>query len=300
MTYPRDGADVSVIIPARNRADRIGSALQSVARQSICPHEVIVVDDGSSDGTSEIARDLGVTVLRNERSKGAAEARNRGVEHASSSIIAFLDSDDEWEPDHLKRSLEALRDHVFVTSPMIDSFGRARGNLTGRTVAINHESLFFPENAVCTSTVVARRDAIRTAGGFRTFDRAEDLDLWIRMLSVGTAAALGVPTARYFVTASYADPDLADRNRRGTLSVLARYSSEEWLTSRIRKLVTTQQQWDDFRHSTKRDGLRGASKLLTLALGMPFVPLGLWGTFQHRYRARRFAGTSSVNSGTSD
>ena len=107
----------TVIIPAFNSAEFIGTALKSVAAQTFRDFEVIVVDDESSDATVEVAgrvlRELalqGHVVTRPPRfRKGAGGARNAGAAMARGAILAFLDSDDEWTPDHLLRAVDALR-----------------------------------------------------------------------------------------------------------------------------------------------------------------------------------------------
>ena len=98
----REGtAPVSVIIPAFNRADTLPRALRSVLGQSLRPAEVIVVDDHSQDATAEVAERWGVRVIRHERNRGAAAARNTAAAAATQPWLAPLDSDDEWLPHHL-------------------------------------------------------------------------------------------------------------------------------------------------------------------------------------------------------
>src|SRR4051812_3635959 len=110
--------DVTVVIPARNRAHVLLRALASVKAQAAPPKEVIVVDDASSDGTAEVAEAFGARVLKHPTSLGAGQARNSGIVAAETTWVAFLDSDDEWLPDHLQTVLAALDGHVFGTSVM--------------------------------------------------------------------------------------------------------------------------------------------------------------------------------------
>jgi glycosyltransferase involved in cell wall biosynthesis len=101
-------AAVSVVIPAWNRADRIEGAILSALEQEPKPLEIIVVDDGSTDGTDAgrlVALDARVRVIRHDANRGAAEARNTGVAAARGDWIAFLDSDDRWLPGKLARQL---------------------------------------------------------------------------------------------------------------------------------------------------------------------------------------------------
>ncbi len=105
---------VSVVIPAYNRASKIGPAVESVLSQSFRDLEVIVVDDGSKDGTPAaaralIARDARVRVIELGTNRGAQAARNAGIRAAAGEWIAFLDSDDQWLPGSLQTRLEAVR-----------------------------------------------------------------------------------------------------------------------------------------------------------------------------------------------
>ena len=106
--------NVSVIIPTYNRANLIDRAVESVLQQKSFSGELIIVDDGSEDNTTEIvtllstAANIPIKYHRMENS-GPAEARNVGVSLAEHSLIAFLDSDDHWYPDKISKQLEALK-----------------------------------------------------------------------------------------------------------------------------------------------------------------------------------------------
>ena len=109
-----DCAPVGVVIPAFNAAETIRRGLLSVAAQSLKPAQVVVVDDGSTDGTESIARacssempGIELLVVRQDNA-GAGAARNRGVAEVSQPYIAFLDADDEWLSAKLKRSMDIL------------------------------------------------------------------------------------------------------------------------------------------------------------------------------------------------
>lgn len=98
---------VSVVIPVYNGERFVAEALASIAAQKVAASEVIVVDDGSTDGSAEIATRAGAKVVRSAR-RGATAARNTGIEHASGDVLAFLDQDDEWTPDKLALQLPAV------------------------------------------------------------------------------------------------------------------------------------------------------------------------------------------------
>ena len=103
--------NVSVIIPTYNRKNLLKRALHSASSQTLVPQEIIVVDDGSSDGTKDwvLERFPCVRYISQDNS-GVSSARNRGIREAKGSWIAFLDSDDEWMPDKLEKQEIAIND----------------------------------------------------------------------------------------------------------------------------------------------------------------------------------------------
>ena len=102
---------ITVVIPVRNRAAMIAAAIDSVLAQTYPAAEILVVDDGSEDGTAQAALASGdprIRVVRLPRANGAQAARNEGIRQARSAWIAFLDSDDEWLPSKLALQVDAL------------------------------------------------------------------------------------------------------------------------------------------------------------------------------------------------
>lgn len=105
---------ISVVIPAYNRRDTLGRALQSVWVQEVEDIEVVIVDDGSTDGTREYLSELAeqnrkIRPIFHEQNKGEAGARNTGVRSAAGEYVAFLDSDDEWMPGKLRAQIDLMR-----------------------------------------------------------------------------------------------------------------------------------------------------------------------------------------------
>jgi len=101
---------VSVIIPAFNAASFLPHAVASVERQGYHPLEIVVIDDGSTDNTAEVARSLpSVTCYLHQQNKGPSAARNLGLRQAQGEFIAFLDADDQWPPGKLDLQLGRLR-----------------------------------------------------------------------------------------------------------------------------------------------------------------------------------------------
>jgi glycosyltransferase involved in cell wall biosynthesis len=104
---------VSVVIPVSNREKVIERAVYSVLRQSLPPHEIIIVNDGSNDNTLGVCEKIlapGVRIISLEKQYGAQKARNAGIRAAKGNWIAFLDSDDEWLPNQLEKLAARLRE----------------------------------------------------------------------------------------------------------------------------------------------------------------------------------------------
>jgi len=173
----------------------------SVRRQSLAPHEVVVVDDGSDDETAVVARDAGARVISLPNSVGPSASRNIAVSETSSSIIAFLDADDEWLPDHAALVLAALvaRDVVFAGSDA-ECFGDGTGVVQTFLPEHNPADLrdaFVATNPVIQSSVMVRREAFDNAGGYDAGLRlAEDYELWTRVAELGLYAHVGQSTVR--------------------------------------------------------------------------------------------------------
>lgn len=104
--------EVSILIPAYNCERTIRRAIESALQQTFQDFELIVVDDGSQDGTLEVIKtivDPRIKVVRHPKNSGEAEARNTAIKSSSGRYLAFLDSDDEWLPEKLSRQMEAIR-----------------------------------------------------------------------------------------------------------------------------------------------------------------------------------------------
>jgi glycosyltransferase involved in cell wall biosynthesis len=179
---------VSLIIPTRDRRALLCRALASVRAQTVPPDEIIVVDDGSRDGTAEmLLRDFPeVTVIRQDNA-GVSAARNRGIERATGDWIALLDSDDEWLPVKLERQLAAVGASREALLCHTDEIWIRRGvRVNPRDRHVKRGGLIFehclPLCCISPSSALLRRDLLDEIGRFdESLPACEDYDLWLRV-----------------------------------------------------------------------------------------------------------------------
>jgi glycosyltransferase involved in cell wall biosynthesis len=211
-------------MPLFNKATTVGRALGSVLAQSVRDLEVVVVDDGSTDGGAEVAkgtRDPRVTVV-SKPNGGVSTARNLGIELARADLIAFLDADDEWAPDFLETilGLRAAWPHaqVFGTSYEIrvgDDVRRAvlRGVPRGFKRGVLPDYFVVATRSdppLCASTVAVAREAIALVGGFPLgITAGEDLLTWARLAARYAVAYECAPKAVF-----WAPPTVRSRTGR--------------------------------------------------------------------------------------
>ena len=191
----------TVVIPAHNAEKFLASALESVRSQRLLPEVVIVIDDGSSDGTARIAESHGAIVISNVTARGPSAARNAGVAASSTELVAFLDADDEWTPEHTEQTVAALTRHgVIFSAASATQIGAASGRVPTADIGVDpvdlRDALVF-ENPIVQSGVVIRRDAFDGVGGYDESMRfAEDYDLWNRVAEVGLFCPVSIASVR--------------------------------------------------------------------------------------------------------
>ncbi|MCB2203171.1 glycosyltransferase [bacterium] len=184
-------ARIAVIIPVKNRFKPLQAAIDSAARQTLKPKEIIIVDDGSDRPVEDILTnryDGIVRVIRKDRSHGAAQARNDGVEAASSDLIAFLDSDDTWEQQKLEKQVEALlsveRDHPLIYTRVAVHSGSGKRDDDGSN---EHEGslqtvLEMGWYGPLTSSVLMKKDTFALVDGFDpNMQSMQEVDLYYRL-----------------------------------------------------------------------------------------------------------------------
>jgi glycosyltransferase involved in cell wall biosynthesis len=195
-----DPALISVVMPCHNAAPYVGEAIESVLRQTYRKLELIVVEDGSTDGSNAIVDRLAadnpdlITVLYQTNS-GPYAARNLGLARARGNFIAFLDADDYWHPDALARMyaaiVEARADVAYCGWQCVgESATDTQPHIPPDYAAADTAALFLQACPWPINGALVRRQLVDTLRGFsERLPTAMDYDLWLRMLATGPAMA---------------------------------------------------------------------------------------------------------------
>jgi glycosyltransferase involved in cell wall biosynthesis len=185
--------NITTVIPVRNRIKFITRALNSVIAQTYRSAEIIVVDDASTDGTSDFLLKLAkettdLKLITLDKNVGAAEARNIGIRRAKGDLIAFLDSDDAWYPEKLEKQINEFHsDHnivaVFSGSRVVYS-DRSFGHIPAPDISLT--DLFYSNALSTTSSALISKVALVQVGGFdASLPSCQDWDLFIRLAEIG-------------------------------------------------------------------------------------------------------------------
>lgn len=230
---------LSVVVPVRNGVEFVSRAIASARSIPIFALEIVVVDDGSTDGTREVLQSLAagdsrLVVVHRDRDHGASAARNEGIVTARADIVCFLDADDaliggpvarrlEWHEAHAGAALSFADYQTVLPDGSIEPryaaycprFGKF---LNGRQGMIDLGArafgLLFGENPVCTTGTMARRSALLAARGFaRDLRQAEDWDLWIRLTRHGAVACSTGVEALHTARKDSLSADAGERTR---------------------------------------------------------------------------------------
>ena len=197
---------ISVVIPLWNKRAEVGAAIASALAQTAAPLEIIVVDDGSTDGSAGVVESFTSPLIRliRQPNAGVSAARNRAIGEARGEWVALLDADDEWRPEFLEKiSLLSLE------CPGCRAFGAAfdirdeHGRLTrGKTPALRGAVDYFAEAMRCyvliPSAAVLHRETVIALGGFPEGMRlGEDQYLWTKLARTAQIGFLPEPLAIY-------------------------------------------------------------------------------------------------------
>lgn len=189
---------VSIIIPTYNRGGFLKQAIDSALVQTYRDIEIIVIDDGSTDNTSELVSSYGdrIQYIKQNR-KGVSAARNLGIKNAIGEFISFLDDDDLYLPHKIETNIEYFNKYPDVALlcsgfRFIDEIGNKvmRGDVFSEKSELTlHDIAIF--TLVHTSSVIIRSDILQKTSGFREGARiSEDYDLWSRILMLGKGYAI--------------------------------------------------------------------------------------------------------------
>lgn len=227
---------VSVVVPAYNAATTLPDTLESILGQTRLPNEILVIDDGSTDGTGEVVPltcKAAISVIR-KTNGGAASARNLGIERSRGDLIAFIDADDFWDKEKLARQVE-----VFAKNPAVvasasnwewEESGVMKRGL--RLPARERDRVLQPDGrriltrafSMTSSTIMVRRASLNGVRFDERLTTAEDRDLWIRIAASGALwfdSKVLATVARLENSLSSRDVDL---DCQCMLDVLSRYT----------------------------------------------------------------------------
>ena len=181
--------DISVIIPTYNRAHILPRALDSVLAQTQLPIEIIVVNDGSTDGTKSVLSNYPGLKIIDQQYSGVSAARNIGLEHTNGEWIAFLDSDDEWCETKIEEQLAAVladpsRRICHTNETWIRNGVRVNPMHKHRKSGGEIFSQCLPRCVISPSSVMLHRSVFEVHGVFdEQLPACEDYDLWLRICS---------------------------------------------------------------------------------------------------------------------
>ena len=198
---PTDSAPlVSVVMPAYNVAWCIGRAIDSVRAQGFRARELIVVNDGSTDGTRALLESYGGAIkVIDQANRGMSAARNAGIRKARGTYVAFLDADDWWLPEKLSQQVELMQSRPEIgfcstTARVEDGDGRLLNSWRCPSGSTEILATVFAQNAAIAggcSAVMVRRDLLNRVGGFdESLGGFEDPDLWMRLAAASGYACI--------------------------------------------------------------------------------------------------------------
>lgn len=202
---------ISVVIPLFNKENFIKETLDSVLKQTFIDFEVIVVNDGSTDNSFEIASQFIDNRIRlyNEKNKGVSQTRNIGIEYAYGELIAFLDADDVWFPNHLEELYQLYIDfpncgiycnryQIKKTSKHIQKLNFNGIDGTYRGIVSNYFYSNKPYRIAWTSALMVEKRILKKLGGFNiNVEVVEDIELWTKIALLYPVAISNKVTAQY-------------------------------------------------------------------------------------------------------
>ena len=203
---------ISVVIPLYNKKESIAHTLECVLKQTYQNFEVVVVDDGSTDGSAEIVEgvaDERIRLIRQENG-GVSAARNRGIKEAKSEYVAFLDADDEWKPEHLDTLVGLIEKYpqcgAYSTNYEFKQGEKVKPTILNKIPFDGEEGVlsnYFEVAScshppVCSITICIKKSLLDEIGGFPIgIKSGEDLLTWVRIATKTDWAYNIIPTATF-------------------------------------------------------------------------------------------------------
>jgi glycosyltransferase involved in cell wall biosynthesis len=191
---------ISVIIPTYNRKKTLARAIQSVINQSLSPFEVLIIDDGSNDGTEEwVKENFQNMKYIYQNNRGVSSARNIGIENANGDWVAFLDSDDEWLPNKLHEQVKSIESNPKMKFFHTNEIWIRNGVRVNQMKKHKKYGGYIFEKCldicrVSPSSVLIQKEVFDNIGVFDESLRVcEDYDLWLRITSKYPVVFLDVP-----------------------------------------------------------------------------------------------------------
>ena len=191
---------ISVIIPTYNRKKTLARAIQSVINQSLSPYEILIIDDGSNDGTAEWVKDNFQNIKYiYQNNHGVSSARNIGIENAYGDWVAFLDSDDEWLPNKLYEQVKAIDSNPEMKFFHTNEIWIRNGVRVNQMKKHKKYGGYIFEKCldicrVSPSSVLIQKEVFDNIGIFDESLRVcEDYDLWLRITSKYPVVYLDIP-----------------------------------------------------------------------------------------------------------
>ena len=181
---------ISVIIPTFNRKKTLGRAIQSVMNQSLSPFEILIIDDGSNDGTEEWVKENFQNIKYiYQNNRGVSSARNIGIENANGDWVAFLDSDDEWLPNKLHEQVKAIESNPKIKFFHTNEIWIRNGVRVNQMKKHKKYGGYIFEKCldicrISPSSVIMHKSIFQNIGLFdERLPICEDYDMWLRITS---------------------------------------------------------------------------------------------------------------------